>query len=296
MRNLLFALFFFAPVSFADDIADAPGTQSIRVHYVDDALRPIDPAHLPERIRFRLSPIPGGLHGVPLGVSLLDVEADVGDSIELDLSELAEQVAPIALQMQRIGAFNSAEIVPEDVKVLRLGTFASAADFPRIYASTGMAAGEDEPVTLVLVWFDRAASIVGKGTSGEMSFEYDISAPGAGFRWIQYEEFEPDRYRITDRSTEADPYLTIEIRQIDWITIEKREDVYWLMGRRLEGASHLISLLRDAGAHALMLDDKQEWSISDISTLRPMLDGSEFDLLYRDAEGAVRFVDQGQSQ
>ena len=296
MKHLILTLLLVATAAVRADIADAPDSVSLTVRYVAEDLTPIEAAHFPQRIRFNIRPIPGGIHGVPLGVNFLDVEANIGETIELDLADFAERAAPIALQMQRTGSFRTAKIVPEDVKVVRLGTLTASAEGAQINASTGIAAGEDLPMTLVLVWFDRAASITGNGVSGDKSFEFEISAPGAGFRWIQYEEVEPDRYRISDRSIDAAPYLSLNILQVEWVVVEKREGDYWLMGRRLEDAEHLIWLLRDVGAMALMLDDAQEWSISDISHLGPMLDGSEFALVYRDADGTVRRVARGQNQ
>ncbi|MDJ0907719.1 MAG: hypothetical protein QNI99_00890 [Woeseiaceae bacterium] len=296
MKRFAYLLLLIAPVAFASDIADAPDTVSLTVRYVDEDLRPMDASHLPQRIRFNIRPIPGGIGGVPLGVNLLDVEVKIGDTIDLDLVDFADRVAPIALPMQKNGSFRTADVVPEDVKVVRLGTFAASAGGPRINASTGMAAGADRPLTQVLVWFDRAVSITGNGVSDDLSFEFDISAPGEGFRWVQYDEYEPGSYRVTDRSIDASPYVTLEILQVEWVVLEKRDDEYWLMGRAIEGAEHLIWLLRDAGAMALMLGDGQGWSISDISHLGPMLDGSEFVLLYRGVDGTVRRVEPGQYQ
>ena len=182
------------------------------IRYLDEDDTPLPPAGLPDSVRIEFPLIPGGLMGRILTRSAISVTVPATQPFEIDLAAHVDRIATYATPLLTTRANAGLRIEPEAARLVRLGTFAYAADSDEFIGPTGLAvAAAPDRIQLLLVYFDRPTRITGMLLNGRTVIQHDIDIDRAGFAWLEIRRVGEDRDRVTRRVTAGAPLVTISI-------------------------------------------------------------------------------------
>lgn len=266
----------------------------LSVLYVDEDDRPVDDFALGQSVGLRIKPIPGSLYGIPLGINLLDVEADESGKLSLDLQSISDKLAAIALPIVPVGEFSTITIDPPDVRVVRLGTFSYPTSDIEFRASTGLGVmGDDIPTGQTLVYFDRPVRIEGVGRSDEITMTYDLNIPEAGVAWVELTDPVDQKMHITERRTAGREALTVHVREFTYLPVVREQGGYRLFDQFFasDDLERLPESLSKYPGKQVLVTGESNVTVGDMLTLLPVLRDAGYQLLFRDGDGNIHPVD-----
>jgi len=164
-----------------------------------------------ERFRLWFPFVSGDLYGAPTIAAFSHPVVDADYRFEIDLNEGHEDLVTALERTRFSGSWMS--IAPAEARVARLSPLVLEADG---IESLGVAEWVDEAQRrLMLVYFDRPASITGSVRARGHTLRFDVHAPGAGYVWIEQPPVE----------TAAAPGRAAEARELVYKAVAPPKDV-----------------------------------------------------------------------
>ena len=117
------------------------------------------------------------------------VKPQLGDDYRftLDFSVIAAEAKLAASEVTT--QMGTLAVKPRETKLARVGTFTMDALLQNRLGSTAFIDGETAEV-LVLIYIDRACTIVGRTHGTEHEYRYDAVIPQPGFTWLRFRKIE----------------------------------------------------------------------------------------------------------
>lgn len=194
------------------------GLQSLTlsIHYVDDNNQLYNDDALPDLIYLQFPLIPGAVIGDVLTEAKYSTFASIGQDLTLDLKSIRDSFQPYATPLLATDYNTGLNMNPADTRLLRVGTFAYSPGSGEMLGATGLGiVASQEIQQLILVYFDRPASLTGSVRENDILFEYDIHLNYSGFFLVKVEYINDDHYRLTryepDQGQIIEESLTIQI-------------------------------------------------------------------------------------
>ena len=157
----------------------------VSVRFLEHDDRTERPALPVSEFRVVFAFIGGSISGYATTDSL--VKPKLGDDyrFNLDLSVLAAEAELAASEVTtEIGTL---AIEPRETRLTRVGTFTMDAALQNRVGSTAFIDGETAEI-LVLIYVDRACTIVGRTRGAGHEYRYDASIPQPGFTWLRFKK------------------------------------------------------------------------------------------------------------
>jgi hypothetical protein len=206
----------------ANDGVISTGLQSVivSVDYVDNSNQPYDSESLPDLVYIQFPVIPGAIIGEVLTDAVFSTFALIGKNLTIDFDMVGPNIIPYATPMLATNYNSGLSITPLQTSILRVGTFAYSTQTGELLGLTGLGIiGSKDISQLILVYFDRPASLTGTSRVRGSIIEYDIDIDSAGFSLLKVEEIEANRKKISAYKARNLESITIRITSAPAIEI-----------------------------------------------------------------------------
>lgn len=159
---------------------------------------PISFEHLADQpIVFYFPVITGGVFGIPMENNSIEIFVmDKNNQIQFDLDKVEKKFAKNAEKLR--GGFRKLGLKPNPkrTKLARMGSFARHVEDIN-YVKGTLFKKPDSDEMLLLVYFNRKASLSGDISLGGEIYKHDVSIPRKGFYWLESVEIEPGVFKIS---------------------------------------------------------------------------------------------------
>lgn len=159
---------------------------------------PISFEHLADLpIVFYFPVITGGVFGMPMEDNSLEIfVVDENNQIQFDLNNVKNKFEKNAEKLRDGFRELGLKPNPKRTKLARMGSFARhVEDINYVKGTLFKKPGSDE--MLLLVYFNRKASLSGDISLGGEIYKHDVSIPRKGFYWLESVEIEPGVFKIS---------------------------------------------------------------------------------------------------
>jgi hypothetical protein len=171
------------PAASPASLRKASGEVQLKAVLVDDKFQEIA-APYPRKLKASFPLVLGAVFGNPSQRVGYEPPAVLGEKFTLDLDSLEVAARNAAAPVQGMLLASSMSVQPSQLKVARVGTYFLDETGAYSVSGAGFAdARSHEP--LVLVYFDRAATIKGHAQSWGENFDFDVAVPEAGLYWLR---------------------------------------------------------------------------------------------------------------
>lgn len=148
-------------------------------------------------IVFYFPVITGGVFGIPMEDNSIEIFVmDKNNKIQFDLDKVEKKFAKNAEKLRDGFRELGLKPNPKRTKLARMGSFARhVEDINHVKGTLFKKPDSDE--MLLLVYFNRKASLSGDITLGGEIYKHDMSIPRKGFYWLESVEIEPGIFKIS---------------------------------------------------------------------------------------------------
>ena len=218
MRTLIIAIAFLGitgcAMTPAHDGVSSTGLHSVvvSVDYVDNNNQPYHSESLPDLVYIQFPVIPGAIVGEVLTEAVYSTFASIGKNLTIYFDMVGPNFTPYATPLLATNYNSGLSITPLQTNILRIGTFAYSPQTGELLGPTGLGiVGSKDISQLILVYFDRPASLTGTSRGRDSIIEYDIHIDSAGFSLLKVEKVGVNQTKISAYKARNVESITIRI-------------------------------------------------------------------------------------
>jgi|SRR5450631_398095 len=155
-----------------------PNRIEFRPSYFDSNFSAVDSSAFPKSVVLRIAVITGSFGGVVNGPDITQITTNIGQRATLDIDAITPKLAALSESLRADGTESELLVTPKEARFGRLATLVA---YPEGGAGVGSATfrrSRDE--ALLLVYFDRACSVLGVVHLPRGEISYNLVVPRSG--------------------------------------------------------------------------------------------------------------------
>jgi hypothetical protein len=172
-------------VTFIDSTVEYVGPNNIQ----------LNKSKYPQDVVLVFPYVSGSIFGNPDSVPLFVQKVDKSMGFRLNLSEKLDQIenniTPLSAEWRGLGL----NVAPSDTRIGRLGTLPYS-ETTREAIGGGGFIDPSTRETLILVYVDKACTVIGKVAIGKELYSHNLEFPGRGFHWVRIVERSHKSYSL----------------------------------------------------------------------------------------------------